>query len=170
MRNYQLLEDLIKDALDGYKEGFEEHNTEYTVDFQTTLTTHKIDLQGLSAWVAYLRLEKILKPVGATDEEGEHLLIYNQAYKFKNIAERTDPNAPWKYDLYADLLRRLVHGGIEYAELLRRMQDIQKGKTGKPISEIITPQEEKIIITDQMPAPLTEEERKYAEWVKQQKS
>lgn len=166
MRDYKQLEQLIKSCLDRYKEGFNEVNTEFEIDFQTTCTTHAVEVQGVNAWVAYLRLSKMTKPKGGTDDEIEELLIYNNAYKFKNIGERTDPNAPWKYVLYLDLAERLMQGGIEYAELLRRAQQFSKGNAGKPISNIVQPEKPEIIVTDQMPAPLSTDEKQYLEWVK----
>jgi hypothetical protein len=165
MRDYKQLEQIIKDCLDSYQDGFNRTNPDYEVTFYTTLTNHHIEKDQVKAWVAYLRLEKATKPKEGEGEE-ERLLIYNQAYKFRDISERTDPNAPWKYDLYFDLLRRLAHGGLEYAELLKRMKMMSEGKMGQPISNIVTPNEPTIIVTDQMPAPLSDSDKEYLEWVK----
>lgn len=166
MKDYKVLEALIKDCLEHYKEGFAHTNPELEIDFQTTCTTHNVDVQGMNRWVAYLRLERAIRPKGGSDDEWENILIYNNAYKFQNVGERTDPRTLWKYDLYLDLVTRLMLGGIEYGELLRRMKMMAKGNEGKAISEIVTPEEPKIIITDQMPKPLTDEEKQYQEWVK----
>lgn len=167
MRHYETLEKLISSAIEAYKTGFNTHNPEYEVDFFTTLTNHHVEVQNVKAWVAYLRMERAIRPKGGTDDDWERLLIYNQAYKFKDIRERTEPNAPWKYDLYYDLLQRLIHGGIEYAELLKRMQMTVQANKDKPLAEaLITPQEPKIIVTDKMPAPLSDDEKSYQEWVK----
>jgi hypothetical protein len=63
----------------------------------------------------------------------------------------------------------LIAGGIEYSELLKRMQQTLKAGGGKPIAENVLPEEVKkpdILITNQMPAPLTENDKAYLEWVK----
>jgi hypothetical protein len=169
MRDYKVLEDLISSGLERYKIGFNTMNPDYEADFFSTLTEHQVEHEGVKKWVAYLRVEKAIRPKGGTDEEWEHLLIYNQAYKFKNIGERTDANAPWKFDLFLDCLQRLIAGGVEYAELIKRMQTMSKGKEGQPISQIVQPEEPKIIVTDKMPAPLSNDDKAYLEWVKKQK-
>jgi hypothetical protein len=170
MRDYKVLEELIASALEHYKQIFNALNENYEVDFNATLTNHQVEVQHVKHWVAYLRLEKAVRPKGGSDDDWENTLVYNQAYKFRDVGEQTDPNAPWKFDLYLDMFFRLVGAGVEYGELLKRMQAMYKGKEGKPLSEITTPDEPKIIVTDQMPKPLSDDEKAYAEWVKKNKS
>jgi hypothetical protein len=166
MTDYKMLEELVSSLIKIYEEGFNKFNSEFEVRFNMTITNHRVEVEGMSRWVAYLRLEKMVRPKGGTDEEWEHLLIYNQAYKFKNAGERANPETPWKKDLYMDLLTRLVAGGLEYSELLKRMQAMTKNSQGKPIAEIVTPKEPDLIITDQMPEPLTDKEKEYLDWIK----
>lgn len=163
MKDWKLIEDLVRSTIKAYEEGFSGINPDYEVKFLLTTTFHKVEKMGKNVDVAYLRLERKIKPTGASDEEAETLLIHNDAYEFKSIKERLNEETPWKYDLYSTMLRRLVAGGLEYAELMRRMHlmsEEEKKKTVEPLD-----QKPDIIITDKMPDPLTEEELKYKKWV-----
>lgn len=166
MKDYKTLEALVSSLIKTYEEGFNSFNDEYEIRFNLTMTQHRVDVGGINKWVEYLRLEKMTRPKGGTDNDWEHMLVYNQAYKFHDTKERLNPDTPWKYDLYMDLLSRLISAGLEYSELLKRMQTMTKNQQGKPISNIVTPTEPDLIITDKMPEPLTPEEEKYKEWVK----
>lgn len=163
-----MLEEIVSSNIKAYEEGYNATNEDYEIKFNLTLTQHHVEVEALKKWVAYLRLERTLAPK-ASPSETEALLIYNQAYKFNNIAERTDPKAPWKVALYNDLLGRLIAGGLEYGELLSRMNAYTKANKGKPLSNLVEADKPDIVITDQMPAPLTPQEKEYAEWVKQNK-
>lgn len=166
MKNYKELEELIRSSVKVYQERFNTINTEHEVEFSLTLTNHKIKVGKVSKWAAYLRLERKTKPRGGSDEEWESLLIYNQAYKFNTVKERLNEKAPWKVELYLDLLVKLVAGGLEYGELLKRLQTMTKDTKGNPISEVVMPKEPKIMVTDKMPEPLTQTEKEYVEWIK----
>lgn len=169
MKDWNTLAAIINEQLTYYKERFNEVNPTDEIDFTLTFTNHKVDVGQVKKDVAYCRLEKRTRPKGGTDQEWESMLVYNQAYKFDNIQERLDPKTPWKYDIYEDMLGRLIAGGLEYAELLKRTQALSKANAGKPLSNIVAPEEPNIIITDQMPAPLTDDEKKYKEWVEKNK-
>lgn len=164
MKDWKQLEEIINSCLRRYEETFHQVNEEYELSFSLTVTTHKVDKEGQSYWVGYMRLERHVKPTGAPESETETVLIYNQAYKFKNTAERVDPAVPWKFDLYQDLLYRMVCSGLEYAELLKRMQTVTRAG-GSSIAEATGAKQSDIVVTNQMPAPLTPEELKYKEWV-----
>jgi hypothetical protein len=174
------LEDLIQLFLRDYEEQYAKANPDIEIKFNFTITIHEmaVDNRLTAQHAAYARLEKATRPKAPDtlldktkwDEETdwERLLVYAQAYRFKDIAERTNPIQTWKFDLLMDCLRRLVTGGLEYAELLKRMQIMTKNKENAPIAEVVgaAPQEEKIIITDKMPEPLRNDEKEYLEWVK----
>ncbi len=165
MNDYKLLEELISSHIKSYEDGFNTINDKNEVRFNLTLTNHKVEVEGKKHDVAYLRLERMIRPKGGTDDEWESLLLYSQAYKFLNMQERVNPEAPWKFELYSDLLGRLISGGLEYGEVLKKLQQIAKNNQGKPISNIITPDEPSIIITNKMPEPLTPQEQEYKQWV-----
>ncbi len=166
MKDYKILEDLVSCHIKAYEDGFNTVNTEQEIRFNLTQTNHKVDVQGVQKWAAYLRLERMIKPKDGKDEEWEHLLIYSQAYKFKDTQERLNPEAPWKYLLYMDLIGRLIAGGLEYGELLKRMQNLTKNNVGKPISDLVEIDKPNIIVTSEMPKPLNQTEQEYLEWVK----
>lgn len=168
MKDWKQLEELINAGLRRYEEMFNQINDKLEVLFSITITSHKVEIQGVNRWVAYLRLERNLRPKGATDAEWETMLIYNQAYKFENTQERLDPETPWKYDLYEDMLYRLLAGGLEYSEMMRRMQTAAKANAGRPLADA-TGAKSDIIVTDRMPAPLSEEDQKYQQYIKQQR-
>lgn len=167
--NWEELEELIRTVINSYEEGYNTVNKEQEIKFSLSLTNHNVEVEGLKKWVAYLRLERMIRPKGGSDSEWEHMLVYNQAYKFKDAGERANPEAPWKHPLYMDLLARLIAGGLEYSELLKRMQNLSKQNAGKPLANIVTNNEPDLIITDQMPKPLTEDEQKYKLWVDRNK-
>lgn len=170
MKDWKQLEELINVALRRYEEMYNQTNDVMEVLFSITITNHKAQVQGVNKWVAYLRLERNLRPKGATEAEWETMLIYNQAYKFENTQERLDPDTPWKYDLYEDMFNRLVAGGLEYGEIMKRMQIAAKANAGKPLADVVGANQSDILITSQMPAPLTEDELKYQHYIKQNKS
>jgi hypothetical protein len=163
------LEELIQEVIQSYEDGYNEINKEQEIKFTLSLTNHNVEVANMKKWVAYLRLERMIRPKGGKEEDWEHMLIYNQAYKFKDSGERANPACPWKHPLYMDLLGRLISGGLEYSELLKRLQNFSKQNAGKPVSNIVAPEGPDILITDQMPAPLTDDEKSYQEWVKRNK-
>ncbi len=112
MKDWTVIEDLVRSTIKGYEEGFASINPDYEVRFLLTTTFHKVEKMGKNVDVAYLRLERKIKPTNAPDEEAETLLIHNDAYEFKNVKERLNKDTPWKYDLYYTMLRRLIAGGL----------------------------------------------------------
>lgn len=168
MKDSNDLEELIKTHIKAYEEGYNAINPGWEIKFEVTISNHKVELQNVKKDVAYLRLTRSIRPKVKGEEkpeEWEQMLVYNQAYKFENIKERLDPKTPYKATLYMDLLGRLIAGGLEYSELIKRAADLKKANPDKPISEIVNPTPE-IVITDQMPAPLTDDEKNYKEWAK----
>lgn len=164
MKDYRPIEELVTTHIKAYEDGFNSINQEYELKFNLTLSHHKIELKGMKKDVAYLRLERQLRPKAKEDEEQaewESMLIYNQAYKFESVAERLDPKTSWKYPLYMDCMGKLIAGGLEYSELLRHAQIAKKNT--KHLSDLIVPEDKEIIITDQMPAPLSQEDLAYKE-------
>lgn len=158
MKDWKTLENVLDAALRRYEEMFNQVNKDYEVLFLTTITNQKVEVDGMSKWVAYMRLERQIKPKGGTDAEAERLLIYNQAYKFQSTQERLNPESPWKFDLYEDALNRLIAGGLEYGEVLKRLKRISE--TAPEVA-----QSHGIEITKEMPKPLTPDEEKYKQWV-----
>lgn len=173
MKDWKALEQLLSDVIERYKGMYESMHTDTTLDFHVTLTQHQVEIAAVKKWVAYLRIERVLAVKGAVEgsADPEKLLIYNQAYRFENVKERLDPATPWKYDLYEDAVYRLMVGGLEYSELLRRAQMIKKTNDGQPLAEA-TGAEKKLdlVITDQMPPKLSPEDEQYKAWIKNQKS
>lgn len=169
MKDYKVLEDLLNTHMRAYENGFNTVNTDWEIKFTLTITPHKVNVGQVTRDVEYLRLERSVRPKSkdSTNTDWESILIYNQAYKFKDISERIDASKPWMYVLYQDLIGRLISGGLEYSELIKRAKDAQKNT--KAISELITPTKPDIIVTDQMPEPLTEDEKKYREYINKQK-
>lgn len=164
MKDYKVLEEVINTHIRAYEDGFNSVNEEWEVQFRLTITPHKITVGKVSKDVEYLRLEKAIRPKNSKDDDWESLLIYNQAYKFIEMKERLNPAKPWMYVLYQDLLGRLIAGGLEYSELVRRAKEVQKNT--EKLSDLVVPEEKKIIVTDQMPEPMTEDDIKYQNYIK----
>lgn len=155
------LEQLLRAVIKGYQEAWTKNNKEHELQYYLTITTQKIPTPQGNKAVAYLRLERALRKLD--EEQWSTQLVHTELYVFKNIAERTNPKAPWKEQLWLNCISRLISAGLEYGELLQRMKTANLGEMKKQ-EEIAA--EPKIMITDQMPQPLTPKEEEYKDWVK----
>lgn len=154
------LEKLLRAVIQGYQEAWTKHNKEYELKYYLTITNQKIPTPQGNKNVAYLRLEKAIRKL--EEEQWSTQLVHTELYVFKNIAERTDPKAPWKDQLWLNCISRLISAGLEYGELLQRMKtaNLEEMKKQEELAS-----EPKIIITDQMPQPLNQKEEEYKDWV-----
>lgn len=164
------IEQLLKALLLAYQDAYNKHNPKYEIKYILTLTNHKVHMKDGNKDVAYLRLDRGIKEKNVVvEKEASEVptpdwamqLVHNEMYVFKSMNERLNPKAPWKEDLFLATLSRLTGAGLEYAELLQRM----KNTNLKELKD----QEEKgldLVITNQMPKPLTPDEVQYAKDIK----
>lgn len=163
MMKFEEVQALVVDTINSYEEGWNEVNKpEYSIKFNLTVSHHKVpDDKGKKANVAYLRLDRVVKD--KEDKVINSYLIYHNTYKFKNLGEVTDKK--WKTQMYLNLLVSLISGGIEYAEISNRLQEI---KQNEEKAEEAKNEKTKLDldITSEMPADLKPDEQEYKEWVK----
>lgn len=166
-------EQLLKDIVQSYQEAWNRNNEKYEIKYYLTLTTHKVPTKEGNKDVAYLRLEKAIRSKikeiedpNVPDElkvpEWKTNLIHTEAYPFRNLQERLNPKAKWKDYLFQSCIARLVAAGLEYAELLQRMKNTNMEELQKVDSK-----ESNIVVTDQMPAPLSPAEEEYKQKIQQ---
>lgn len=149
-----LLEEIIK----GYSNSWNNHNEDYELRFDLTVTSHKMPMQhGEMKQVGYLRLERTR--VDKKSGEETKMLIAQEIRPFKDAKERVDPRQLWRQELMMQCLARLVSGGLEYAELLNKVKE-QKEEGQRKLD---------LVITDQMPAPFSQADEEYKQWIKQEK-
>jgi len=165
------LENLVRALVMSYQDAYNKNNDKYEIKYYITITNHKLQTAEGNKDVAYLRLErairerikKLVEGVApeATEPEWATQIVHNEMHVFKSMAERVNPKAPWKEQLWLNTLARLTGAGLEYAELLQRMKNTN-------LNEMKAQEEKKLdlVITDQMPKAMTPDEEGYAEWVK----
>lgn len=174
-----VVESLIRNVITGYQDAWNKNNEKNEIKFSMTISNHKVTTPDGNKDVAYLRLDRSIREKGPakiieqegkppiTDEGWETKLLHQEVYFFKNMQERLNPQAPWKDNLYLSALARLVSAGLEYAELLQRLKPAreamkeQKDQTEERLNNI------GLTGAKELPKPLTPEEQKYADWVKQ---
>lgn len=168
------LEDLLQSLIEGYEEAANSQSDKWEVRYNLTITYHKVpvaamndselllDSAKINYDVAYLRFSKSIRPKGGTDADWEEHLIDHHQHQFKDLRERLKEDQDWKFELYMRLLFRLTSAGLEYSELLRRLKQTKDMKV-HPAEQVETKPD--IIITDQMPKPLTDDEKQYKDWV-----
>jgi hypothetical protein len=152
-----LVEALLKGAIQAYQQAWNQHNNDKQIRYQMTLTRHKVPTEDGNKSVAYLRLERvIITPSKLEGEEPVEVssLVHQEIHVFSSKQQELNPDSRWEEELYLRCLTRILGAGLEYAELL------QKLKGQKPQGS------EGIVKTATMPAPLTDDEKKYQEWVK----
>ena len=115
-------EGLLISILRGYEDAFNKTNDKYNIKFTLTITNHKQATPDGNKDLAYLRIERGVKE--KEDKEGEWpmTMVVRDMYIFKDLQERLNSKAPWKEQLYVNVIAKLVAGGVEYAELLKRTQ------------------------------------------------
>lgn len=156
-------EHILIAVLQQYEDSFNNTNDKYELKFQMTLTNQKQAMPEGNKDLAYLRIERAMRPKGS-EEEWSMELLHSDMYIFKSLTERVNPKAAWKEQLFVNCLAHLTAMGLEYAELLRRT----KQQRAEKLKELEKDKPE-LIITSQMPSPLTKDEKEYAEWVKKEK-
>lgn len=165
MSNNQVMEDnneeyveyLLREIIKGYQESWNSHNEEYKVEFNLTITSHKMPTpHGEAKQVGYLRLERVRYPKEGDGQE-QRMLIAQEIRPFKGAKERVDPRQLWKQELMMQCLARLISGGLEYAELLNKVKE-QKEEGQRKLD---------LVMTDQMPAPVDEN---YKMWLNKERA
>lgn len=159
-----VVEQILKGIIKAYESGWNKNNEKYECRYTLTITRHKVATQDGNKNVAYLRLDRLIRPkteVIQKEEEGwETQLIHQEVYFFKSMKEQVDPRRLWVEQLYTNCLARLLGAGLEYADLLRKMKQVKENK-----AQIIEPEKPKIEVVSQMPTPLTKEDEEYKQWL-----
>lgn len=152
-------EKLYNQMIKAYEIAWNQANPNYEIRFATTVTKHRIQTPDGRKTAAYLRLTRYISQPGKKwevwDKEDNPMLVHHEAYFFKNSEDKL--RSDYRPQLFLNATARLVAGGLEYAELLKRMKQIEDAKA-------------KLEVTDQMPAPLTPQDEKYKEWLKQERA
>lgn len=148
------IEDLLRGIVLAYQDAFNKNNEDNEIEYHLTITTHKVPRPEGNRDVGYLRLERGIRKKDS-DEEWDMMVVHQGMHVFKNIQEQANPKSEWRKQLYLDCLVRICGGGLEYAEFLKSAKSV---KMDQPKNDLI--------ITDTMPKPMSEDELKYKEWVK----
>jgi len=159
-------EKFLRQLVTGYEKAFNENNSKQEIKFELTITMHNIPRPEGNKDVAYLRLVRNVREKydwtkavetdkDMTPKEWSSMLVHQEIYIFKDMKERLSPR--FREQLYMNCIARLVAGGLEYAELLKRMQQIEEGRKKA--------EESKLEVTKEMPKPLTEDEENYKKWL-----
>lgn len=156
-----MVESLIRAVVLGYEQAFNRNNEKNEVKFTLTITTHKVATPEGNKDIAYLRIDRGIRPKDS-DEQYDWILVHQEMYPFKDIKERVSKTSKWKQQLFLNALARLTSAGLEYAELLRRLKNIPKQPEAVP--------ESNLVITKTMPAPLSAEDEKYKDWLKSERA
>ncbi len=105
-----------------------------------------------------IRVEKVSKE--------REIPIYQQSMRLKDQKEILNDKW-WKRILYLDLLNTLMAKGVEYGEALEFIKRAEEEKAvlakelGESAAQVL--EANKIVIRKEMPAPLTNEDKKYKE-------
>lgn len=156
-------EAILLTVVKSYENAFNNLNEKYETQINMTLTTHKVAMSEGNKDVAYLRVERGIREKGK-GEEYSFVPVIQEMHVFSGLKERVNPNAPWKEQLFANAVGKLIALGIEYSEFLRRSKPAEEHNT-----RIITPEKPEIIVTDQMPKPLTTEDEDYKKWLAEER-
>lgn len=163
-------ENLLRALIISYEQNYNKANEKQEINYELTVTTHKVATPDGNKDVAYLRLVRGIRPKGGSDEEWSTMLVHQEHYVFKNIKEQLSPR--WREQLYMNCLARVFAGGLEYAELLRKMKMIEDGKKAAGV----TNEEEQrlnnigLVSANQMPAPLTKADEEYKAWLAKERA
>jgi len=156
-------EKFLRQLILNYQEQWNKHNDKYEILYELTVTTHKIPTPDGNKNAAYLRLNRGIREKG--QEEYEWIIVHQEVKIFKDLREQMNPK--WTEVLYLNTIARLIAGGMEYAELLRKMQMIQQNQQ---------PTEEErlnklgLVGAKEMPKPLTKDEQEYKEWIPKERA
>jgi len=180
------LEQLLRSLILAYQDAFNKNNEKNDIKFSLTITTHKVATPDGNKDCAYLRLDRSIREKGfvpklpETNEDGmvgelpddgwSTRLLHQEAYFFKSMKERVNPEAPWKEQLYLNCIARLTGAGLEYAELLQRLKQVEEGKKKVDLTVEERLNDLGLVDAKSMPAPLSEEDKKYVEHIKAEKA
>jgi hypothetical protein len=164
-------EQLLRSIILSYETNFNKVNDKFEIKYFLTLTTQKVPTKEGNKDVGYLRLEKAVRskqaviedpnlPIELKVPEWKAHLVHTEGYVFKDMKERLNPHSKWKDYLFQSCIARLIAAGLEYAELLKRMKNIEVSEE-KPTSNIE--------IVKEMPKPLTPDEEQYLAWLKKER-
>lgn len=164
---------LLTSIVKGYETSFNKINDKNEIKYLLTLTHHKVPTKEGNKDVAYLRLDKSVRsklpiiedpnlPAEMKVPEWKSSLVHQEAYPFKDLKERLNPDKPWEDYLYQSMIARLLGAGLEYAELLQRLKQTNM--------EQLTENKLDLEITDKLPKPLTPDEEEYKEWLMKERA
>lgn len=178
-----LPESLLRGLVLSYQEAYNKHNDKNEIHFQLTITNHKVATKDGNKDVAYLRLDRGIRPKdfkpepiiegkSEVDEGWAIKTIHQEIHFFRDVKERLNPKAPWKENLYMNAIGRLVGAGLEYAELLQKMKQVEEGKEKAGIKDDTENRLEKIglVKSAEMPKPLTPDEIAYKEHIMKERA
>lgn len=166
-----IAEQILKQVIKAYEQGWNKNNEKNECKYVLTITKHKVATPDGNKDVAYLRLDRNIREKGyiekvltsnppIQDDGWQTHLIHQEVYFFKGIKEQVDPRRMWVEQLYMNCIARLIGAGLEYADLLRKMKQVKENQ-----SKIIQPDAPKIEIAKELPKPLSEDDKKYVEWI-----
>lgn len=158
-------EAFLRQMIKNYENAWNHFNKEHEVKFKLSISTHNLPTPEGNKDFAYLRLDKFTKTKGV-EEEPTIMLIHQEVYKFSNIKERVNPTQMWKQTLFLNCTARLIAAGLEYAELLKRVEQTKQNEQ-RPVMDQ-DPKE--IVMEKMMPQPLSPQDEKYKEWLKNERA
>jgi hypothetical protein len=166
-----LPENILRGLILSYQNGWNKNNDKYEVKYYLTQTFHKVETKEGNKEVAYLRLERAVRdknfiqdlnlPEEQRPKEWSTQLVCTEMYPMSDIRMKLNPDAAWRQQIYWNMIGRLMQGGLEYAELLQR---VQKAKLDEQLPD--QPKKLDLEVTNEMPKPLNQSEQEYKEWVK----
>lgn len=167
--NSSIPEQIVRAILLAYSQQFNKVNDKNEILYTITITTHKVPTPDGNKDVAYLRLQRGIRPkyVGDGDPPAwEDRLIHQEIYVFKNLQERLNPKSRWKEQLFINMLTRLTGAGLEYAELLQKLKQVEEAKKTSGATDM----EDRLtkiglVSATEVPKPLTEDDEKYKQWL-----
>ena len=163
IQDLSTVEKILGGLLGSYQNAYNKHNQTSILEYWVTVTMHKVQRPEGNKDVAYLRIVRGIKENNDVESPTwDERLVHQEIYVFRSIQEQANPKAPWREQLYLNSIARLVHAGLEYGEILTTMQQQQEEKDRKA-------KESGLLITDQLPKPLSPDEEQYKEWIKNEK-
>lgn len=167
------IKDILTSIINGYQGAYNRFNPKNEIKFILTITNHKVTTPDGNKDCAYLRLDRSIREriEGQKEDEGwETRLLHNEAYFFRDKKEQLNSQAPWKEQLYMNALARLVSSGLEYAELLQKLKQVEANR--KQQEQTVEGRLNKLGLVEakEVPSPLSDQDQKYANWIKEEKA
>jgi len=135
---YKQLESLVKNTLSEYKEDYNTHNPEDTIDFNLTMTKYWFDPKKMpptgmkedsKEYHEYMAIPKQMihytRLVKTYVDRDEMLLIFTTSRRELDFKKKA---ADIKYSMIRETTKMLIIGGLEYAELVDRIQTEEKAQ------------------------------------------